>query len=101
MGLSLPRERAMLSHVLIQPDNNRDDLQKDVQEAWHTFEISIANHPLVNVPIRFGLASNERIDSIAIAKPELNRAGDQLTSGRIVLGERFWLAEQSADDRAL
>jgi hypothetical protein len=50
----------MLSHVLIQPDNNRDDLQKDAQEAWHAFEIAIANHPLVNVPIRSGLASNER-----------------------------------------
>lgn len=91
----------MLRQVIVQPDRNRDDLQGATRDAWRSFEAAIPSHPLVNIPITFGLAFVEKIDAIAIAEPVLNRAGDQVESGRIVLGERFWLPEQSADDRAL
>lgn len=91
----------MLRHVTLQPDRNRDDLQNATREAWRLFEAAIPNHPLANIPIKFGLAFAETIDAIAIAQPELNRAGDQVEAGRIVLGERFWLPDQSADERAL
>ena len=91
----------MLRQVTVQPDRNRDDLQGATRDAWRSFEAAIPNHPLVNIPIKYGLAFVGRMDAIAIAEPVLNRAGDQVESGRIVLGERFWLPEQSADDRAL
>jgi hypothetical protein len=91
----------MLKQVIVQPDRNRDDLQPATRDEWRSFEAAIPNHPLVNIPIRFGLASVDRIDAIAISIPELNQAGNQVESGRIVLGARFWLPDQSADDRAL
>lgn len=91
----------MLRQVLVQPDGNRDDLQGATRDAWRSFEAAIPRHPLVDIPITFGLALVEKIDAIAIAEPVLNRAGDQVESGRVVLGERFWLPDQSADDRVL
>ena len=91
----------MVRQVTVQPDRNRDDLQGATRDAWRSFEAAIPNHPLVNIPVKYGLAFVERIDAIAIAEPVLTRSGDQVESGRIVLGERFWLPEQSADDRAL
>lgn len=91
----------MLKQVIVQPDGNRDDLQDAARDAWRSFEAAIPNHPLVNIPITYGLAFAEKIGAIAIAEPVLNRAGDQVESGRIVLGERFWLPEQSADDRRM
>ena len=91
----------MLSRVGVVPDNNKDNLLDATRREWQSFQNSIPNHPLTGIPVEHDHAWPEKIDALALAIPILNGMNDGVEAGRVVLGERFWAGQLSADDRAL